>query len=523
MALAFAALVTPASAQLPPENTFTDTFFQALVFNPATVTNTQVNAFSTQVLGRLNGGTVFNQTYAAAVNDAAVQEGFNSARLAITTSGGPGVVIGTPQRLSSTTTSATTSSTLYSLAGISAGTPNTVVTFGPAPITIGQRSSCNVAGLPSTTKPTCTNLPGTPYNVGDDETNFNTVTTTNYTINTATTNTTTTTTSEVWAIDGTVRQMGTAHAAVQAVAFDIGDIFLARMLAPGQANLGVPLMDGGKPTRWTAFLEGFGLTGRLGGSTKVAGSDYTFAGGRGGLTYAVSPDLAVGVAAQGGRTTWGMGDAFSRESAGGDDVRAGMFALYAPGQWRFAAAGFAGRAHVDTAVLALGFAPSTGAYDATVYGAGAMAGYAFVLGNLTITPHAGVSWYGWHSPSYTETGGLIPLAVNSATREQVRPSLGLAVDRVFALDNGAILTVGASGRAFAILGDTDGFVTATFANMPGTTFGVEAPGQGRSAFEIGGYSALAFNRTLSITASFTSRLLTHGSSHTGQAGLKVSF
>ena len=134
-----------------------------------------------------------------------------------------------------------------------------------------------------------------------------------------------------------------------------------------------------------------------------------------------------------------------------------------------------------------------------------------------------MSWLGWHSPAYTEIGGLIPLAVNASTRDQVRPSLGLAVARAFALDIGALLTVGATGRAFAILGDTDGYVTATFANLPGTTFGIEAPGQGRSAFEIGGYSALAFNRTLALTASFTSRLMTHGSSHTGQAGLKVSF
>ncbi len=250
----------------------------------------------------------------------------------------------------------------------------------------------------------------------------------------------------------------------------------------------------------------------------MLGSDYTFAGGRGGLTYALTPDLAVGIAAQGGQTNWRMSDAFSQEGAAGDDVRAGLFALYAPGQWRLAAAGFAGRAHFDTATPVFGLTPST-AGRRPVYGAGAMAGYAVVLGSVTITPRAGVSWLGWHSPSYTETGGLIPLAVNASTRDQVRPSLGRGRSCLRARqrrDADARHPV----RAFAILGDTDGFVTATFANMPGTTFGIEAPGQGRNAVEVGGYSALAFNRTLSLTASFTSRFLTHGASHTGQAGFK---
>ena len=95
-ALALASLATPAMAQGVVTTTTSTT--EMLVFNPATVTTTQLNAFSTQVLGRLNGGTVFNQTFSAAVNDASVQAGFASARLAITASGGPGVVIGAPQR-----------------------------------------------------------------------------------------------------------------------------------------------------------------------------------------------------------------------------------------------------------------------------------------------------------------------------------------------------------------------------------------------------------------------------------------
>jgi hypothetical protein len=83
--------------------------------------------------------------------------------------------------------------------------------------------------------------------------------------------------------------------------------------------------------------------------------------------------------------------------------------------------------------------------------------------------------------------------------------------------------LGAGGRAFAIVGDRDGFVTATYVGRAGTPFGIDAPGQGRGGVELGGYGALAFNRTVTLTASFSIRLMDNGQSHTGQAGLKGQF
>src|SRR5262249_35752869 len=140
-----------------PEDTFAMSTRDALVFNAPTVTTNHVNVFSTQIIGRLLGGTpLYDQTFAEAFNSVTVQNALIAARAAITTAGGPGVIIGDPVRTASSTTSSTTSTSTYSLAGPGVATVNTVTTFGPAAIQIGALTTCTVSALPSGTRPTCT-------------------------------------------------------------------------------------------------------------------------------------------------------------------------------------------------------------------------------------------------------------------------------------------------------------------------------------------------------------------------------
>ena len=544
---------------------------EKVVFNTPTTRTTNTTIYATEIIGRLNGGTpLYDHTFSVPYSDAAAQGGVVAARAAITTAGGPGVIIGAPVLTASSTTTATSSTTLYSLAGTSTSTA-AVVTVGPSqsPIQIGTRSTCTgISGLPGTTAPSCTavapvaqytaSLPGFNINFrqsgnlapngalilnGNNQivfqdptavkltvsggvilTNFDIVTT--YTIDQATTTTSTTTQFEQYTLFGVVRAIGTAHPAMQVVALDASDIFLSRLLGPGKAAIGAPVMVDGKPSRWSVFLEGTGYWGRIGATASLPGSTYSFGGVRGGLGYTVTPDLSVGFAAEGGRTTWSMSDATSRDSASGDGFRAGAFALYSPGAWRFSAAAFAGRQHFDTNSSWVGISDATTAsFDATTYGAGVTAGYAFNLGGVTLTPRAGLSWLGWNSPSYAESGGLLPLSVESATRNQVRPSLGLTAEHSFAIDNGQALSLGASVKGFAVLGDHDGSVRATAAGFssPGS-FGIEAPGLGRYGVELGGYGALALSATTALTASYSGRIMGHGGiTHGGQIGLKVAF
>ncbi|MGC3971133.1 MAG: hypothetical protein QM775_28485 [Pirellulales bacterium] len=113
-----------------PTETFSFSTRDALVFNTPTVVTNRTSVFSTQIIGRIAGGTpLYDQTFAAAFSSATVQNGVLAARAAITTAGGPGVIIGDPVRISSTTTSNTTSATTFSLAGAGVPTVTTVTTF----------------------------------------------------------------------------------------------------------------------------------------------------------------------------------------------------------------------------------------------------------------------------------------------------------------------------------------------------------------------------------------------------------
>ena len=64
----------------------------------------------------MGGSVVFDQTFGLPYADPAVQAGQTAAIAAITTAGGPGVVIGSPVLTSSNTTISSSSVSVYSLA-----------------------------------------------------------------------------------------------------------------------------------------------------------------------------------------------------------------------------------------------------------------------------------------------------------------------------------------------------------------------------------------------------------------------
>ena len=150
LVFASALVLTPimaanARAQSPPTNTFTQSTTERVIFNPAQVsTSSSITSWRTQIIGELQGGyVVYDQSFNAPYSDIAVQAGQADAIAAITTEGGPGVVIGTPilTATSQTVTSSTTTTT-YSL-NSTANTVTNELTFGPDTIQIGQRTVCS--------------------------------------------------------------------------------------------------------------------------------------------------------------------------------------------------------------------------------------------------------------------------------------------------------------------------------------------------------------------------------------------
>lgn len=474
-----------------PKETFSMSTRDALVFNAATVTTNRINAYSTQIIGRLIGGQpLYDQTFAAAYADPAVQAGVTAARAAITTAGGPGVIIGNPVRISSTTTSATVSSSAYSLAGPGVTTVETVTTFGPATVQIGALATCNVGSLPSAVRPSCT-TGGTSYAAGIDETNYNTITTTTYTINEARTDTITDTLRETWELTGQVAAVGTIHAQVQSGLFDLGGGIVQRLATARRANSG--------------WVEGYGFRVRQGGQRDALGI-------AGGVTLGLAPGVTLALGVDHGMldidvpgasetadvTTTGGGAALRVESQG---FSAALSGSYAEG-------------HAET--LRTMFGGSGARYDVRVAGAALDLGYAFEAGSWTVRPVAGIDYVSVHSDGFTE-GGTLGLAVADQNAHRWRGSAGLEAGRRW-----GSFELAASARYLSVLSGSERTIPVAFALAPGQTLAMAAPSEPDAAL-LGLRAAIDLSPQAMLAFGYQGRFGGGYTGHAGVVGLSIAW
>ena len=466
-----------------PTETFAFSTRDALVFNTPTVTTNRVGVFSTQIIGRLLGGApLYDQTLAAAFNSLTVQNALVAARAAITTAGGPGVIIGDPVRTSSSTTSTTSSSTTYSLAGPGVAAPNTVITFGPGTIQIGALQTCSVSSLPSGTRPTCT-TGGTTYSVGIDETNYNTITTTTYTVNENRTDTVTDTLRETWEISGQVATVGMIHAEVQSGLFDLGSRLLNRLTGPLPANAGW-----GEVYGWRVSQTGRrDARGFAAGVNVGLGPNVTLALA---LDHG-SLDLDVPGAKEDGDVRLTEGGAALRYENG--PFSAALSATYG-----------AGRAHTLRTIIGA----SAAKYDVRVGGVAFDLGYAFQANGWTLRPVAGLDYVSVSTDGFTESDAL-GLVVGDQDPDRIRASAGLEIGRTLGK-----VQLAASARYLTVLSGEERSIPVAFALAPGRVLDMSAPNEPDSAL-IGARATLALSPHASLWLAYDGR---YGSSYTGHSG-----
>ena len=404
LALPFAAAVmlpgAASAAEAIPTDTFTDAFAEQLFFNPATTTTSNVNTFTTQIIGQIVGGSiVYDQTFGLPYGDATVQAGQTSAIAAITTAGGPGVVIGTPVLTATNTTTSSTSVTTYSLANTSQ-TFATAILFGPGVVNTGQLTVCTgISSLPGATAPSCGAGTPTTYVVGDDETNFNTTTTTTYTIDTTTAVTNTTNLFEQYTISGTmaiVQAVGGEHAAAVSTLGDenqrFTQVLLSNIVSGASSSSNVQaLAIPGTGTTAMGWAEGFGWKGD-GKGDKRSG-----AGLDGGLTVNASDTVKLGFGFSHGWLDVSMDDGSG--SADAELTEIGLAASWSDDGAYVGATGVAGFGKVRTSGIA-----SSAKYDATVLSAAAEAGYNFDANGFTLTPNVGGQYTHVSTDDFTGAG-----------------------------------------------------------------------------------------------------------------------
>lgn len=535
LALVLGGMATTARAQIAgqPGATSSVSTTETVVFNPATTTNLTSTSYSTQVLGRLNGGTIYDQMFAVAVGDPAVQTAFGTAATAITVAGGPGVVIGSPHIVSSTTTTSSTTTSIFSLVGSSSVTTAEIVVGATGVSTvIGPRSVCDVSGLPGATAPTCGTAPstltiancfhyGAAISGGDchgpaqltviaGEVNTNTNVETTYTIDQANTVTTTTLLSEVWAVDGIAQKLGVVHTAVRSGAFDAAARLLRRM--GDEAGDGA---DG--PNGWAEF---YGTAASDSGDNTTPGERRVARGFSGGFEAALTEQLVLGFGIDWSRTGIEL-DSASAESGALDLTELGGTAAWHSGAIFAKAAASFGFGDAETSHAVGGM--STASYGLGTWGVLGETGTLLDLGGFTLTPSLGFDFTGVRSDGFTETGGLA-LSAASYSAARTRAWLGLGIAGTWQTATGGALDFSAQGRLVGVLSGGDRLLPVSYASSPGAA-PMTATGNAESGLglELGTKLSYAVDNRLTLSAAWDGRFAEGFSSSLARLGLKMQF
>jgi autotransporter-associated beta strand protein/T5SS/PEP-CTERM-associated repeat protein len=495
----------------------------AVVFNAPTITVVEVDAFETRIIGRLSGGTpLFDQTYADAFASAIVQNGIAAARLAITASGGPGIVIVSDPVLVSRTIGSTTSSTsIFSLAG-SSQTVTGTTTFGPATIAIGDRRSCSaaIAALPSGTAPVCGPPGGTDFTVAAGSTNVNVDTRTDYLIDEARTDTITETTRETYELTGTIVPVGTVHAAVQSGLFELGSRFLTRLGAEGAPPpfgaddaTDAPVSRLASPDGGRGWAEAYGYRTRADARGGIFAERRDAWGLAGGLTLVAGEAVQLGFGVDSGRLDLAVPG--SGEDADVELTQLGLVARLGSGPFSLSLAGTYGFGSVDS-LRTFGGSATAGAYDVNLWGGRAEARYRFDSGAWRIVPVVAFDYVRLHSDAFVESG-VLGFTAAATARHRSRATAGLELSRDF-----GPFDLAAAVRYDAVLGGEARLLPVTFNAAPATPLIMRGLCD-RDAMAAGLQATLHLSQSAAFYLAWEGRFAGGYDSHAAAAGLRLSW
>jgi len=542
---------------------------ESLSFSTPTTTTVQTTATDTELVGKLNGATLFDQTYTAAFATPTVQAGVQSAEAVITKAGGPGVVIGAPTLVSQNVSTSSTTSTLYSHNSANYTATVTEATyFGPTQVignpadfdsgsvfpspyvmdpNAGMISACTLPAAPTSVKPTCAAVTSTPLIVEAGQTAIVITSAFVYSIDTAVTTTDTTTTTDVYDINATggVQTIGTVHADVVAAGFDQADRFSGRLLQAGtddsapstapqpSAPLGYaePLLADvvGKalakpvaaPSPWHAWAETYGYFIREGSSASFPGDTREALGVNGGIGYDLTNNFRLGAAFDVGETRIDA-DAVG-ERATVDLSEVGLYGAWRSGPFYASAAGTLGWGSASTTVAPTGLGVADSASNSlAVDSVSAETGYHIALQGFTLTPSLGGAWFHVDSGGFTESGSAFALTGPSSSYDRAKGWLGLDIAKSFDLAGGSVLDVEAYAKAVGIGGTRQIAVPVSF--VGGTTpLAIDGANPGALGADLGAKLSWRFAANASLTASYEARLRQGYTAQTGMAGIRIAF
>ncbi len=491
----------------------------------------QTNSYVTEILGKLNAGTVFDQTFNAAFSDPAVQAGVASARTAITAAGGPGVVIVGPTLLSQTTTLLSSTSSTTTTVTATNVSESTTEYIGPQTIKVGANQSNRFTLQPGQVD----------YDtlITSDVYRLLTTTTTNNDLITS-----------LYQLTGTVQAIGTVHGAVGEAGFDQVDRFSRRLLqaglddrafvgsappgsgplayaeAPDPGPIGAMLARKGpagsleNPSPWHAWAEGYGYAARQWQSGALPGNVRDAVGVNGGLGYDLLQNFRLGLA-------FDFGGSKIDSDAVGEHANVNLSQLALYGAWRsgpscaaFAATYGWGSASSTVAPIGLGATASSNQTLTTASLSGET-GYHIPMDAFILTPTLGASWTHVETGAFTEAGSALALTGPSDSYNRVKGWLGLQGDASIDL-SGSKLALMAYSRALLLGGDHALDLPVTFVGST-TPLTIDGANTGTFGVDLGAAASYRIAPNAELFATYDLRLRNRFMSQTGSGGLKVTF
>ena len=509
-----------AVAQTSNATIFTTTTSITQTITTQTVTQ-RTDAYVTDILGKLNGGTIYDQSFGVAFSDPTVQAGIATARAAITTAGGPGVVITGPSLVSQNT--ALTSSTSQTNNVVQSQIVSNVVSTFIGPLTLpiggsGVLGVCANAGSSSSLPSGCTGGTATSYALRSGQLDINTDTNTAQQILATTNVTNNYLTTAIYQLTGTIHPIGTVHSAVPEAGFDQAEHFSARLreaglddgtTAPGTSTMlsdaSTGMSDANSnmlppPSRWHSFLETYGYDTNQSASGGVPGDVRQSVGFDAGIGYDVNESLRIGSAFEFGATN--INEKSVGESAKVDLSQIGIYA--ALHSWRAYGdiTGTVGWGGASTIVAPPGLnATSSGHNGVWIASVTAESGYHVPLPHVILTPLVGVGYYHVETGGFTETGSALALAGAAHNLDRIKGWVGLSTDSKIAIARDTKLDFSTYGRLVALADMQHLTLPARFVGSPTSLF-IEGANSGVLGVELGASLTWQMTRQTSLTASY---------------------
>ncbi len=551
---------------------FTTTNNEALQFAPATQITNQATANATEIIGTLNGGSpLYDQSFNALFNTPTVQNGVAAARAVITSSGGPGVIISTPTLTSTAISSSSNASSIYTLdsstpVSNTLGPNTTFVTtssFGPDVIfatvqityngtayngnpnnpNAGVYSSCNIATLPSSTKPTCASINGGQFDLLNGQAETNVAKTTTYLIDTTTTTTVTTTTTQIYTLNGTTEQsisvqpIGGIHSAVPEAGFDQVMNFDRRLLDAGlgsdSENIGpafVTYADSAlsdadhipspKASLWHLWGETYGYVANTASTSNALGNNRSTVGFHGGLGYDVTPSLRLGVAFDYGGTN--ISQTSANEVGSTNLTEIGLYAAWHQGALFANITGTDSWGDAKTSITPpAGTLVDTANYRLSVQSVAGESGIHLPYQIFVFTPSIGGSYIDVNAGSFTETGSALALQGAATNYHRFEGWLGLKAEAKYTIGH-SLLAVEAYGRALALGGDQRINVPVNFVGNT-TQLSISGAQTGTFGGDVGAAAAYIIAPNAKLYLAYDAGLRSSYTSQAGSGGVAIAF